>query len=192
MAEIKMIAENQIERVNTIINEVKHWQSLPTKVLNAKINKKQWSLLQIVGHMNAAYLLYIKKIESALNHLPDVDTPLDAFAARGFAKQAIKSIKPRGTVRPMKMKTMKRFYPDFALNDPSDADVQQAFTTFFDYQDHIKQSIITSRGKDVKQFKITSAIGPIVRFYLPEAFEFIIGHEERHIIQGQELLQLLD
>lgn len=39
--------------------------------------------------------------------------------------------------------------------------------------------------------KINSALGPIVKFYLPEAFEFLIGHDERHLVQITEIQALI-
>ena len=62
------------------------------------------------------------------------------------------------------------------------------FSRFFTVYGHMKASILTSRHKDVSSVKFSSAIGSIVNFYLPEGFEFVLCHAERHMVQIQEIL----
>lgn len=87
------------------------------------------------------------------------------------------------------MKTSKKFEPIFVLADLDDQEVEQVFTQFFSDKRHLKNCIHSSRTKKVRRRRINSAIGPIVRFYLPEAYEFIIGHDERHLVQIEEVLE---
>lgn len=89
------------------------------------------------------------------------------------------------------MKTTQKFQPVFQLEELNDQKVEQIFTQFFSDKQHLKESIHQSRTKQVRQQKFNSAIGPIVRFYLPEAFEFVIGHDERHLVQMEEVLDTL-
>ncbi len=51
--------------------------------------------------------------------------------------------------------------------------------------DHILGS---SRNKDLRSFKVTTALGPILRFYLGDALDFILAHNERHVVQIGNLL----
>lgn len=87
------------------------------------------------------------------------------------------------------MKTMKRFEPEYQAKEVEYENKNAVFHTFFNYQDHLKNAIQKARLKKVRKGKIVSAIGPIVRFYLPEAFEFLIGHQERHLVQIEEVLE---
>ena len=85
------------------------------------------------------------------------------------------------------MKTLKKFEPT-----PSNAivqlDIAKIFKNFFDAHESLKESILASREKLMDHKKFSSAIGPIVRFHLPEAFEFLICHAERHKVQIEGIL----
>lgn len=191
MATIKINAEDQIRRLNLINTAVENFQELPFTILNRKPNAKQWSIIEVVGHMNQAYEDYRQKIDHAIQTFPKKANEIsETYTANGMGKMAINMIRPKNGQRKWKMKTMKKFEPDAVLSKASKAEIEATFQHFFEIQQHLKTAILASRELDVKKHKITSAIGPIVRFYLPDCFEFIISHEERHVLQIQELLSI--
>jgi len=193
MATIKINAEDQIRRLNLINTTVKNFQKLPLSLLNRKPNAKQWSIIEVVGHMNQAYADYRQKIDHAIQTFPKKASEVsETYTAGGMGKISISMIRPKNGERKWKMKTMKKFEPDAALSKANKAEVEATFQHFFEIQQHLKTAILASRKLDVKKQKITSAIGPIVKFYLPDCFEFIISHEERHVLQIQELLAIFD
>ncbi|MEM8528818.1 MAG: DinB family protein [Bacteroidota bacterium] len=193
MAVIKINAEDQIRRLNLINTIVENFRELPIELLNRKPNAKQWSIIEVIGHINQAYVDYKNKISQAIQTLPEKSgATSETHAASGMGKIAINMIRPKNGQRKWKMKTMKKFEPNAALSNANKAEIAQTFQTFFDNQKHLKDAILASRKLDVRQQKITSAIGPIVRFYLPDCFEFIISHEERHVVQIQELLAIFE
>ena len=183
-------AENQIQRVNEIITKVQAIQKLPISTLTQRPDPKKWSVIEVVGHMNSAYRLYEERINQLLHQLPNKQVNGDNFKAGRKNALFINLITPRGTERPMKMKTMKRFEPIFKVEDLDTQKVAAVFQQFFTYQEHIKKASQESRKKKTDAGKLVSAIGPLVKFHLPEALEFIIGHEERHIVQIEEVLQV--
>ena len=44
------------------------------------------------------------------------------------------------------------------------------------------------RTRDISKVKVISAAGPLLQFRLPECFEFLLSHEERHLAQIKEIL----
>jgi len=193
MAKIKINAEDQIRRLNLITSTVENFRELPLELLNRKPNSKQWSIIEVVGHMNQAYVDYKTKINHALQTFPKKNTEEgETYIANGMGKMAISMIRPKNGQRKWKMKTMKKFEPHAVLSQASKAEIEATFKTFFENQQHLKSAILASRKLNLKKHKITSAIGPIVKFYLPDCFEFIVSHEERHVIQIQELLAIFD
>ncbi|MEN0051747.1 MAG: DinB family protein [Bacteroidota bacterium] len=193
MATIKINAEDQIRRINLINTTVENFREFPVAVLNRKPNAKQWSIIEVVGHMNQAYTDYKEKITQAIQTFPRKEKEMsETHTASGMGKIVINMIRPKNGQRKWKMKTMKKFEPDAALSNASEAEIKATFQAFFENQQHLKTAILDSRKLDLKKQKITSAIGPIVRFYLPDCFEFVISHEERHVLQIQELLAIFD
>lgn len=183
----KISAEDQIQRLNKLVQSFQAMQELPLEILTYKPHAKQWNIVEIVDHLNAAYKLYRFRFDELLPKLAASNENIE-IQPRGMAKWSIRSMSPNKGKRKSRMKTFKRFYPATDLVQPTSAAVNRTFDLFYDHQQHLKQVILESRTKNVKQAKITSAIGPIVKFYLPEAFEFLIGHEERHLLQAEEYL----
>lgn len=188
MAALIISPENQIQRLNLIMNKVGELRQLDRKALTMSPSPKAWSVMEIIAHLNISYGNYREKIDKALAQSPAAHHESETFRARPWQKWVINGQKPKGNVRPWKMKTFKKFEPKFAKGNLDDSKIEQVFASFEELHRHLKQSILASRHKQVDKLKVSSAIGPIVTFYLPECFEFIISHAERHIVQIQEVL----
>lgn len=97
----------------------------------------------------------------------------------------VKMIKPKSDGRiPSPMKTMKKFVPDLKVND-------NTIRNFLADQQSIINALELSKELDLNKIKIPSAIGSIVTFKLGDAFRFLIGHNQRHIIQAKRVLESL-
>ncbi|MBO0321093.1 DinB family protein [Muricauda sp. CAU 1633] len=189
MASLILTPENQIQRLNLILNKVKNLQELDQSRLTSPPNAKSWCIVEVLEHLSIAYSHYHKKFNEVFPQLSNLQKEHNAFKARMWQKLVIEMQRPKGTQRKWKMKTMKRFEP---LLDPKTLDkakIEQVFQRFFELHGHFKESILESRGKDVATVKIPSAIGPIVQFYLPESFEFLLAHMERHMVQIDTIME---
>lgn len=189
MPTLKLVAEDQIRRANLLINAVKELQNLPAEHLLQKPNSKTWSAFEVIEHMNIAYEIYRPRIDQALKQLPDLTEEQTVFHAHTFPKLFIHMIKPKGKERKWKMKTLGRFEPNIYSPTIDTSKISAMFQRFYDNKAHLKAAILSSRSKKVDDKRIVSAIGPIVKFYLPEAYEFIISHAERHVLQIEETLK---
>lgn len=188
MASLVLTPENQIQRLNHIFGKVKNLQGLPSEKLTDPPQKKAWSIIEIIEHLINAYSFYENKIEVALKAAPDAEKGSWSFKARPWQRFVIESQRPKGTVRKWKMKTLKRFEPLIDRGSLTQEKTDTIFDRFLTLYGQLKASIVVSRSKDMKQQRFTSAVGPIVRFYLPEAFEFLICHAERHMVQIDDIL----
>jgi hypothetical protein len=193
MAKLFLSAEDQIQRLNRLVSEIEKMESMGSDLLLKSPEAGKWCVAEIISHMNQAYHLYENRIDLLLDKLPDkkIHDEKDQFRARGMAKMSIVSMRPVNGERKRRMKTMKRFEPVLKMEGISKDKLSETFALFYRYQDHLKESIKKSRSKDVGKRRLNSAIGPIVRFYLPEAFDFLISHEERHLLQAQEVIAQL-
>jgi len=189
MSKLILTPEDQLLRINQIVAEVKHWERLDRETLCFKPEPGKWSVLEITGHMNSAYRLYESRMDQLLPTLPDRPEGYTRFPARWLQRKLILSFRPQNGERKYKMATSGKFLPEVKAEGARPEDIRSVFDQFFRYQEHLKQTILRSREKDVSRKKINSAIGPVVRFYLPEAFDFLISHEERHLQQGREVLE---
>ncbi|WP_422858090.1 hypothetical protein ACOKFD_11655 [Flagellimonas sp. S174] len=188
MASLILTSENQIQRLNGILSKVESISKLDVEKLITAPRPKSWNVVEVIEHLNMAYRIYVPKIDNALSQSPDVQKETEGFKARGWQKFVIQGQLSKDGKRKMKMKTLKRFTPIFEAADLTQEKINEVFTNFFELNNHLKQAILSSRSKDVSKKKFSSAIGPIVNFYLPEAFEFLLCHMERHMVQIDEIL----
>ena len=188
MASLYVTPENQIQRLNGMLHQMKSWQQLDNANLISQPNPESWSLIEVVEHLNKAYTLYLDKVDTAIANCPDIQGPPKPFKARAWQKFVIEGQRLKNGKRPWKMKTLKRFQPLLDVKTLTDEDLQTIFERFFALHEHLKTSILSARVKQVKAHKFSSAIGPIVNFYLPEGFEFLLCHMERHYVQIEGIL----
>lgn len=188
MASLLLTSENQIQRLNQMVAKVKSLQELDTSQVQIKLRPKSWNVLEVIAHLNIAYRFYVPKLDKALENLPSQELGSMEFKARAWQRFVIEGQRPKNGVRKMKLKTLRRFRPLLNEYELTPEKIDSIFDEFFKLHGHLKQSILKSRTKDVSKIKITSAIGPIVNFYLPECFEFLLCHMERHMVQIDEIL----
>ncbi|SNY94883.1 hypothetical protein [Flagellimonas pacifica] len=188
MASLIVSSENQIQRLNEIVNRVKELQALEVAQLTIPQNLKSWNVVEVLEHLNIAYGIYMPRLDEAFTKLPAINSGPSEFKIRTWQKIVIGGQRPKNGVRKWKMKTLKRFEPLLDRQTLTQEKIDAVFETFFTRHAHLKEAILKSRNKDVAQVKIISAIGPIVNFYLPECFEFLLCHLERHMVQIEEIL----
>ncbi|TAI47686.1 DinB family protein [Flagellimonas allohymeniacidonis] len=189
MASLILTPENQIQRLNGILNRVQSLRELDIAHLTTAPRPKSWSVVEVLEHLNMAYRIYLPKIDDTLSQSPDLNKESEGFKARGWQKFVIEGQRPKNGKRKWKMKTLKRFTPIFDSADLTQEKMDSVFGQFLELHHHLKQSILASRTKDVSKVTFSSAVGSIVRFYLPEAFEFLLCHMERHMVQIDEIFE---
>lgn len=188
MAKLLLTPENQIQRLNIVLNNVKSLQELDTDVLTNVSIPDTWSIIEVLAHLNIAYGPYRNQLDEVIPKMTDLNEEQKPFRTRPWQKMIIEMQRPKGTRRKWKLKTMKRFEPLLDRKNIGKEKVKEIFREFFELHGHQKDSILKSRNKDVSKIKITSGIGPIVKFYPPESFEFLLCHLERHMVQIDEIL----
>lgn len=187
MAKLLLTPENQIHRLNQLLNFVESLKAYRLSKLNQRPNQKSWNVLEVLEHLVIAYSMYETKIEKALQEAPDSAESVWEYQPGFWNRFVIEGQRPKGTKRPFKIKTLKKFEPLLSQNI-SQKEVDAVFERFQKSHNQLKGFILQSRTKKMKHKRFASAIGPIISFHLPEAFEFLICHAERHKIQIDEIL----
>ncbi|MEP4095590.1 DinB family protein [Reichenbachiella sp.] len=173
-----------IRDTQQVKDEAKAFESLSKEELNYKPTQEQWSVLECIEHLNIADAHYIGQFDKKLEDAITSDNP--KFKPGWIGNYFVKMIKPRedGTI-PSPMKTMRKFIPEVNVQ-------YDTLGKFIEDQEKLIDALEKSKALDLNKIKITSAIGPIVTFKLGDAFRFLIGHNQRHIIQAQRVLQQLE
>lgn len=187
MAKLLLTPENQIQRLNQLLNFVESLEKLSLSQLSKKPNETSWNTVEVLQHLTIAYVQYKGKIDKALADAPETNGSAWEYKPGFWNRFIIEGQRPKEKKRPFKMKTLKKFEPQLPKTIV-EQDVAMVFEKFKKSHGELKQFILASRNKQMNHMRISSAIGPIVRFHLPEAFEFLICHAERHKVQIDGIL----
>lgn len=161
---------------------LKDFSSLPGDTMKWRPSPQVWSALDVIDHLNKVYALYLDNFQRLINEAPILDDAVKSPVQRTLiGRMAIFGCRPKHGRRRMKIKTFDFFQP--TLEDP-----KVIMTDFSNNKDRFHTLIKTARNKDVRGIKIQTALGSKVKFYIPECFEFLLVHEQRHLVQIQELL----
>lgn len=183
---MEVIFEKILQHSNRNGNHVKSdIATLDTSKLNWKQSPKKWSVLEVIGHLNKVYELYSPNFEKAIGSAPPINDAKGTPVQRTLlGRLSIYVQKPKGEKRRFKMKTFDFFQP---VHDPQRTD--EVINKFLANKDEFNNHIKKARLKNLKDIKMPTALGEKMKFYVPECFEFILAHEDRHMVQIQEVLR---
>lgn len=155
----------------------------PIKSLTTKPSETAWSVLECFDHMNTATELYLDQIEGKLKELRPEEKQV--YKKTLFAGIFTKQLAPteEGIIK-SKMKTMKVFYPKANLN-------LQVVDRFKHNLTRFQNVLSQCKGKNLRSFKVTTALGPILKFHLGDALDFVHAHNRRHALQIENTLEEL-
>lgn len=158
-------------------------KSLEINQLTWKPTPEQWSLVEVVDHLNLIYDKYLTHMKLAIDQAPTlVNNRSQKKKTTILGNLSVYSMKPKKQVVRFKMKTFDFFDP---RQDPKT--VKDIFETFARNKGAFNELIKTARLKDVESVKIPTSLGSRIRFYIIQCMEFIIAHEQRHLIQMKAL-----
>lgn len=177
----------QIQRINTLENKLEQIQLRALEELTRRPNPKSWSPIEVAKHMIIAQEAYRSKLNAALSVTKTGET-LNEFKASAIPSFLIKRFPPSGNQIKHKMKTMKKFQPVLEVSKLTTEEVQKILADLSASLKELKSWIDEYRIRPVSMKKFNSAIGPVVRFNIPEACEFILCHNERHFLQLENAL----
>ena len=83
-----------------------------------------------------------------------------------------------------KMKTFKNLEPQ-----KSGVDSEKVLNDFLNFQDETIRIIHGLRIINPARPKIITAVGPVLKMRIGDALHFMLAHNQRHLIQAQNVLQ---
>ncbi|MEP0366281.1 MAG: DinB family protein [Cyclobacteriaceae bacterium] len=180
--------EVNFEKLLQSSNEQKHFiekevATLSSEVINWKETESVWSVLEVIGHLNQVYELYKPNFIKALDSAPQTVEETQRKQTTLLGKLSVYSMRPKSGKRKYKMTTFKFFEPAISTAVPN-----ETIERFVKNKDQFNGFIKQARSCDLSGIKIPTALGKRVKFYIPEIFEFLLAHEERHLVQIQEIL----
>ena len=157
---------------------------LEDALLRQRPQPDRWSVLECIEHLNIADSHYLMQFDEKLGRAKRSE--IREFEPGVLGRYFVNMIKPKadGTI-PYRMKTFAKFRPEVDVH-------YDTKSRFLADQDKLISMLESAKTLDLNKNKITSAIGSLITFRLGDAFRFLIGHNQRHIVQAQNVLKELE
>lgn len=151
-------------------------------LLNQKPGPEKWSALECFAHLNLTYDHYLPRIEKAFAEAKE-DRSLQ-YKGGVFVPKIIKSLLPDD--KGMISKNMKTFKSTIPPRDVNHGEIDM----YSKRLRLIEKILLESEFKNIQSPRVTSLVGPILRFRLGDAIAFILAHDIRHMVQAIRALGL--
>lgn len=168
------------KRVELHLHEaVTVFQNLPEKVLLKPSTSGGWSIAQCLEHLNTYGHYYLPEIRKGLEKQKGQPSS-EVFTSTWFGSYFTRMMEPE---------TGKKKYKAFKNHIPlSDLNAFAVVAEFIEQQELLLEYIRDSRAIDLDRVKIPISIFRWVKLKLGDVFQFLIAHNERHLVQAKRNL----
>lgn len=175
---------NRIDQVDANTQQfISHFGSLNADELNWKPNTDTWSIAQNIDHLihiNDTYGKVFSDLKSGSLKLPFIAR--FRFITGLLGDLILKAVEP----------TRKKKTKTFTIWEPSQSQVSQSvLERFVKSQDELKNHIIALKKESNKDAIVYSPINKQIVLSVGSAFDIIITHEQRHLNQCKEIVELI-
>ncbi len=155
------------------------FKNLSDSELNSKSNPESWSILECFAHLNLYSEYYIPELKRELKKASGSSVP-SKIKWSWFGKMSVNKIAVSNS---QKMKTISRMNP---VNSQLDSSIIKVFLNLNEELKSIttKSLLINYNKKGVKVEFLK-----IVKLSLVETLIFMMEHQNRHLIQAQNVLK---
>jgi len=169
---------NTVAGFESVIQEAQQLVDGMTKhQLNTPETHDKWGMLQCIKHLSLSAQPYLQNIEKALdknNPNPQIKTFQSSWKGDLFTK--LISPSPEGEVR--------RPIQTFSSMNPIEMlDMDDTLTEFVKVHTELIELVKVLGNYDLTRVRVATALGPIIKLRMGDAFRFLLGHAERHLVQ---------
>ncbi|WP_194778433.1 DinB family protein [Pararhodonellum marinum] len=174
--------ETWIEKMEKMVEEqiaasTKIFQNLPEEALLFSV-AEAWSAAACIDHLNsyaAFYLPRVKKVLATQRQTKD-STPIKLSWLGTYFITMMKPVE-----NGKKFKAMKKHYPNAITNNP-----HKIVADFIQYLEEILVMLSRARFSNLNRGRIGSSISHLLRLRPCDTIEFLLVHNERHLIQAKK------
>ena len=187
---------NQSEVLDQIISEIDEMKSDVSKtfyfteeeILQKKPSPNRWSAIQCFEHMNLTNAYYIKQLNRLVSSAKRSDDN-PRYSAGWIASYMIKNIRPKNGLVTYKMRTFQNIRPLAEREENAIVKANPVFADFFADLDEMKLLAQKFKTINPQSIKVKSFAGSLLKLRGIDAIRFLLGHNERHILQAKNALE---
>ncbi len=145
---------------------------------------ERWSVLDNLEHLNLYNDFYLPVFEKTIAQgKTSQSKPRDTYRSGWLGAYLTKSMKPQGTKISNKMNTFKDKNP--VLTNVPDNVVER----FFEQHQQLLTILKNAAKVDIQKLRMPTTLGSFPKIRLGDGLAFVVGHEERHLLQIQKTLE---
>ena len=189
-----MEAHNTRDLIATLQSELRlqlqrcaQLRELPQEQLHQRPDPKRWSVMEVLQHMNLSSGHYHDRLQRLYAQENNGLRFRTTFVPGRWGDFSTKAMDPKadGTIG-WRMKTMALFEPRNVATTG-----WQALDRFEALCHGFIGLLERAKTRGLEGEKVTSTLGPILRFKVGDAFRFPIAHQRRHWLQIERVLAAL-
>lgn len=165
--------QKEVRRQSEIVTG--HFQKLSDDKLLAITAKGGWSVIQNLEHLNLYYDYYNPAIKDSLEQAQK-DNAASVFKSGWLGSYFTNSMDFR---KKGKIKAFKDYIPEVDLMP------EVVMTKFLSNQDELIKLLENAKDYDLTKIKTAISLTRWIKMRLGDVFQFVIMHNERHIVQAQ-------
>jgi hypothetical protein len=185
-----MKVDRMIEELRAVLQaqqaRAREIAALPGASLLKRPTPEAWNVLEVFEHLNLSSGVYVRGLEDVFTRKAASHRPTNDFTPGVLGDWFTTGLEPKpGGVIKWRMRTMKMFDP--ARNAGASL---ESITRFIDLCSRLLILLEKARTTDLNKLRVTSSLGPIIRFKAGDAFRFPVAHQRRHFLQIERLLAM--
>jgi uncharacterized damage-inducible protein DinB len=169
--------ENKVER--HLQDAIKIFQNASSKTLLQPAANGGWSIAQCLAHLNTYGNYYLPQIQNGLQKPVSKPVP-DTFQSTWLGAYFSRLMDPETGKK--KQKAFKDYIP------PTNLDAHAVVAEFIQQQETLLTYLKQARNADLNTIKIPVSILKWLKLRLGDVFQFLIAHNERHMVQAKRNL----
>lgn len=170
----------------TLVKETaeKEFYYLEIEELRWKRKPEQWSIVEVIAHLNMVNGYYLKNISKALDK--STDSAKETYKQGWLGKLFINMMAPKGGKRPFKMRTLKKVNPLESQKNGVVIVERIVFADFLADIEEFLQLIERAKSKDISTQKLPT-FAMFLKLPIGDALGFAVAHTQRHLVQAQKM-----
>ena len=180
---MKLITQELLNEliVKTKIN-ITRTEELKTQseeTLNFKESQDKWSVLECIEHLNIYGIFYNPEIKKCVQNTKSFSSKY--FKTGVIGNYFVNLMLPKKKLN--KMKTLK-------VNNPIGSNLdKKTLDIFIDQQNDFLNLLEKSKTVNLTKIKTAISISKIIKLRLGDTLRFVTAHNERHLLQAENVLK---
>lgn len=163
---------------------ISQWQMIPHTSFARQPAVGKWSANECLQHLNSYGRYYLPAIEKAIEKAKEnAEAPASTFHTGWLGHYFTEMMLPNASGKPAKkMKAPKSSQPTSILESHA------VISEFIDQQEKLLQLLEAAADVNLNTIRIPISISKLIKLKLGDTFNFLIAHQNRHVLQAQRAL----